>query len=136
MHINPLNDAENLRQQRNLTNSQKRNNLSTKEGVVVNSTVKEGLSEAKSNYMISDEISMPAQLYTDKKIVDKKLLPLSAIVLGVMSSIAILTGFVNHSAKIAKNLAKEKWLPALTRNVNINSEYSQVMYHMVQSLLH
>ena len=71
MHINPLNDAENLRQQRNLTNSQKRNNLSTKEGVVVNSTVKEGLSEAKSNYMISDEISMPAQLYTDKKIVDK-----------------------------------------------------------------
>ena len=73
MHINPLNDAENLRQQRNLTNSQKRNNLSTKEGVVVNSTVKEGLSEAKSNYMISDEISMPAQLYTDKKIVDKKL---------------------------------------------------------------
>ena len=133
MHINPLNDAENLRQQRNLTNSQKRNNLSTKEGVVVNSTVKEGLSEAKSNYMISDEISMPAQLYTDKKIVDKKLLPLSAIVLGVMSSIAILTGFVNHSAKIAKNLAKEKWLPALTRNVNINSEYSQVMYQMVQS---
>lgn len=50
-----------------------------------------------------------------------------------MSSIAILTGFVNHSAKIAKNLAKEKWLPALTRNVNINSEYSQVMYQMVQS---
>lgn len=71
MHINPLNDAENLRQQRNLTNSQKRNNLSTKEGVVVNSTVKEGLSEAKSNYMISDEISMPAQLYTDKKLLIK-----------------------------------------------------------------
>lgn len=133
MHINPLNDAENIRQQRNLTNSQKRNNISTKEGVVVNNNVKEGLSEAKSNYMISDEISMPEQLYSDKKIVDKKLLPLSAIALGVMSSIAILTGFVNHSAKIAKNLAKEKWLPALTRNVNINSEYSQVIYQMVQS---
>lgn len=133
MHINPLNDAENICQQRNLTNSQKRNNLSTKEGVVVNNNVKEGLSEAKSNYMISDEISMPEQLYSDKKIVDKKLLPLSAIALGVMSSIAILTGFVNHSAKIAKNLAKEKWLPALTRNVNINSEYSQVIYQMVQS---
>ena len=40
MHINPLNDAENRRQQRNLTNSQRKNSVSTKEGVLVNNLVK------------------------------------------------------------------------------------------------
>ena len=41
MHINPLNDAENRRQQRNLTNSQRKNSVSTKEGVLVNNLVKD-----------------------------------------------------------------------------------------------
>lgn len=41
MHINPLNDAENRRQQRNLTNSQRKNSVSTKEGVLVNNFVKD-----------------------------------------------------------------------------------------------
>ncbi len=136
MNAVQFNDKETVRQQRNLTNSQKRNNSYTKEGVVVNSFVKENevsLSNAKDMYIISNDASMPERLYTDDKIVDKKLLPLSAISLGVMTSIALLTGYVRHSAKVAKNLASEKWLPAVTRNVNLNDETHQVIYQMIQS---
>ena len=39
--INPLHDADNARQQRNMTNSQRRSNIMTKEGVVVNSFIKD-----------------------------------------------------------------------------------------------
>ncbi len=133
MHINPLNDAENLRQQRNLTTSQRRNNLTTKEGVLVNNFVKDGLCDTKNTYLISDRIDMPQELYTDSKIVDKKLLPLSAIALGVMSSIALVTGFARHSAKVAKDLPKEKWLPAVTRNVQLSKEMHQLVYQYVQN---
>ncbi len=60
MNINPLQDAENQRQHRNLTSLQKRNNLTTKEGVLVNTYVKENdLSRTKDTYLISDRISMP-----------------------------------------------------------------------------
>lgn len=140
MYMNPLNDSGNIREHRNLTNSQRKKNISTKEGVVVNSLVKENeniqdlnLSETKDSFVISDNVPLPKNLYEDSNIVDKKLLPLSGIALGVMSSLAIVTEFVKRSAKISKNLAKEKCLPPLTRNVNLNSEFSQVMYQMVQS---
>ncbi len=138
MHINPLNDTENIRQQRNLTTSQRRNNLSTKEGVLVNNFVKEkdkdiNLTDTKDTFVISENVPLPQDLYRDSRIVDKKLVPLSAIALGVMSSIAIITGFVNHSAKIAKNLSEEKWLPAVTRNVQLSNETFQVIYQMIQS---
>lgn len=135
MFVSPFYN-ENLIQHRNMTPSQRRNMGSTKEGVVVNSIVKENeinLSNAKDAYIISDDTSMPDSLYTDKKIVDKKLVPLSAIALGVMSSVAVLTAFVNHSAKVATNIAKEKWLPAVTRNVNLSKETYQVIYQMVQN---
>ncbi len=136
--IPPINDVEIKRQQRNLTNSQKKNITHTKEGVVVNSLIKDkeqdvNLSSSKDTYLISEKIAMPKELYQDNKIVDKKLLPLSAIALGVMSSVAVITGFVNRSAKVAQNLAKEKWLPAVTRNVNLSKETSQVIYQMIQS---
>lgn len=136
MIINPLHDAETLRQQKNLTNSQRKNNLTTKEGVLVNNLVKDKgctLDSTKDAYIISDKTSMPDALYQDGQIVDKKLLPLSAIVLGVMSTIAIITGFARHSTKIAKDLPKEKWLPAVTRNVQLSKETHQLIYQFVQN---
>ena len=135
MNINPFAN-EQLIQHRNMTQSQKRNINTTKEGVVVNSFVKDNevsLSNLKDTFIISDDTSMPSQLYKDNQIVDKKLLPLSTVALGVMGAIAGLTGFVRYSAKASKNLAKEKWLPAVTRNVNLSKETSQVIYQMVQS---
>ena len=136
MNINPLHDAETQRQHRNLTNSQRKNNLTTKEGVLVNNFVKDkdcNLTDTKDTYLISDKIAMPSQLYEDKKIIDKKLIPLSGIAIGVMASVAGLTGFVNRSAKVATDLAKEKWLPAVTRNVQLSNELHQIVYQIVQN---
>lgn len=136
MNINPLHDAEMARQQRNMTPSQKKNVNNTKEGVIVNNFVKEndtGLSNVKDTYIIGENITMPKQLYSDNQIIDKKLVPLSAIALGVMSSVALISAFISHSSKIATNLAKEKWLPAVTRNVQLSKETYQVIYQMVQN---
>lgn len=137
MHINPLNDTENIRQQRNLTNSQKRNVINTKEGVLVNNLVKEkdyNLNDTKDTFIISEDVPLPKDLYkNDNQIIDKRLVPLSAIALGVMSSVAILTKFMTHSAKISVGLAKEKWLPSVTRNVQLSNEMFQVIYQMVQN---
>lgn len=135
MNINPFVN-ETLIQHRNLTSSQRKNLNTTKEGVVVNSTIKENennLSGVKDSFLISEDAKLPSQLYSDNKIIDKKLLPLSAVALGVMSAIAGLTGFVRYSAKVSKNIAKEKWLPAVTRNVNLSKEHYQVIFQMVQS---
>lgn len=136
MNINPLNDAENIRQQRNLTTSQRKVNVTTKEGVLVNNLIKDretNLTETKDTYLISDKVSMPGALYQDTKKVDKKLVPLSGIALGVMSLFGLTTFFINKCAKIAKNLPEEKWLPALTRNVNLSKEPHQILYQMLQS---
>ncbi len=135
MNINPLNDAENARQFRNQTASQKKKSLSTKEGVLVNSNIKEenNLNSTRDSFIISDTVEMPSELYRNRNAVDKKLLPLSAIALGVMASITAVTWFVKRSAKIAKELTPEKWLPTLTRNVNLSEETSQVVYQMLQS---
>ena len=135
MNINPFVN-ETLIQHRNLTSSQRKNLNTTKEGVVVNSTIKENennLSGVRDSFLISEDASLPSQLYNDNQIVDKKLLPLSAVALGVMGAIAGLTGFVRYSAKVSKNIAKEKWLPAVTRNVNLSKEHYQVIFQMVQS---
>ena len=137
MNVNPLNDAELRRQQRNLTNSQRKNNINTKEGVLVNNLIKDKdcsqctLSNTKDTYIISDKVPMPNGLYNENKKLDKKLIPLSGIALGVMGSIALLSLFLNHSAKTAIGLAKEKWLPAVTRNVQLSNENFQVFYQMV-----
>lgn len=135
MNINPLNDSENIKQQRNRTPSQKKTVLSVKEGVLVNNNIKEdnNLNLSKDTYLISQPTKMPKQLYEDNKIVDKKLIPLSGVALGVMGAVSILTWFVKRSAKVAKELAPGKWLPAVTRNVNLNKETSQVIYQMIQS---
>ena len=94
MNVNLFQDNESIRQQRNLTNSQKRNVRTTKEGVIVNNFVKDGdlnLNSVKDTFLIPETSSMPEQIYTNQNIVDKKLLPLSGIALGVMGSIALLT---------------------------------------------
>lgn len=136
MNVVPFNDGELLRQQRNLTNSQRKNIKTTREGVLVNNLIKDkevNLNDTKDSYLISDEIALPSELYKDNKIVDKKLVPLSAIALGVMSAVAIVTGFARQSAKIAKNLPSEKWLPPVTRNVQLSKEMHQLVYQYIQN---
>lgn len=136
MNVVPFNDGELARQQRNLTNSQRKNIQTTREGVLVNNLIKDkevNLSDTKNSYLIADSVELPSELYKDNKIIDKKLVPLSAIALGVMSAVAIITGFARQSAKIAKNLPSEKWLPPVTRNVQLSKEMHQLVYQYIQN---
>ena len=136
MKINPFQDNETASKQNNFTKTQRKNIAQTKSGVIVNTFVNNdeiNLNSTKDSFLISDDTSMPQQIYEKPQIIDKKLVPLSIISLGVMGSIALLSTFVNHSAKVTKNLAKEKWLPAVTRNVNLSEESHQVIYQMVQN---
>ncbi|MBD5401431.1 hypothetical protein HDR58_01335 [bacterium] len=136
MNVVPFNDGELHRQQRNLTNSQRKNIQNTREGVLVNNLIKDkdiNFNDTKDSYLISDKISLPNELYQDNKIIDKKLVPLSAIALGIMSSVAILSGFASRSARIAKDLPREKWLPAVTRNVQLSKEMHQLVYQFIQN---
>ena len=75
--INPLHDADNARQQRNMTNSQRRSNMMTKEGVVVNSFIKDkenlSLADTYNNLIISDDLKMPSKLYESPKSKEKVL---------------------------------------------------------------
>ena len=137
MKINPLHDAESSRQQRNMTNSQRKANLTVKEGVVVNSFIKDnqelGLADVYNNLIISDEVKMPSRLYDKDKEKNKSLLPIAALSLGVMSTVALFSTFVKRNAKITTNLAKEKWLPTVTRNVQLSEETTQAIYQMIQN---
>ena len=135
--INPLHDADNTRQQRNMTITQKRANINTKEGVIVNSFIKDkenlDLSETYNNLIISDDAYMPSKLYEKGESEEKRLAPIMGLTLGIMSAIALLSFFVKRNAKIATNLAKEKWLPTVTRNVNLSEETTQAIYQMIQN---
>lgn len=137
MNVSPLHDAESARQQRNMTTSQKKANLSTKEGVVVNTYIKESqgpsMNDTYNSLVISDNIKLPQKIYENSKSKEKSLIPISGIALGVMSTVALISFFVKRNAKVATDLAKSKWLPSVTRNVNLSEETTQAVYQMVQN---
>ena len=69
MYMNPMSDPDILRQHRNLTTTQQKKNLSTREGVAVNNFVKENennsdlnLSETKDSFVLSGYLSIPVRL--------------------------------------------------------------------------
>lgn len=139
MTISPLHDAETLRQQKNLTNSQKRANLETREGVLVNNFIKDkdcsecalNLNDTIDTLVISKNTSMPIQIY-EKDNSKKRLLPISAMALSVMGVIAGLAGLVNHASKINLSMDALKRVPPTVRNVAINDETIQALYRIVE----
>ena len=138
MNVNQFRDGETLRQNRNLTPIQQKTNAYTKEGVIVNSFYKDPAKQTDfqdtcDTLIISDDTSLPKKLAEVETPVNKSLLPISGIVLGVMGSIAMLTGFVRRSAKINLNISPAKRLPATTRNVALNEETHQALYQMIQA---
>ena len=138
MNVNQFRDGETIRQNRNLTPIQQKTNAYTKEGVIVNSFYKDpskqtDFQDTCDTLIISDDTSLPKKLAEIETPVNKSLLPISAIVLGVMGSIALLTSFVRRSAKINLNIPSFKRLPATTRNVALNEETHQALYQMIQA---
>lgn len=133
MKTNPINDIEGKRQKRNLTDSQKKNADLTREGVVVNSLIKEnGIDEMYDTMVISDNARMPQKIYEQNTSKDKSLLPISIIATGVMATMALLSFVAKKSAKINLSIVPEKKLPTMTRNLAINEETHQAIYQMVQ----
>lgn len=137
MAISPLHDAETLRQQRNLTNSQRRSNMETREGVLVNSFIKDkdcpdcNLNETIDTLVISKNTQMPEKLYEQDK-AKKSLMPISALALGVMGVIAGVAALVHHTSKINLTMDNLKRVPPTVRNVAINSETIQALYRIVE----
>ncbi len=133
-------DAETLRQQRNLTRQQKKNNSDTKEGVLVNNFIKDGsnkielnLNDTRDSLVISDNVKMPERLNEQETSKEKSIVPISAAAIAVMGIIALFTAFVRRSAKINSNPAKLDKLPSTTRNVAINEETHQAIYRMIHN---
>lgn len=139
MPISPLHDAETLRQQRNLTRSQKRTSTETKEGVLVNNFIKDkdcsecavNLNDTMDTLVISNNSVMPEKLYEKDK-ARKSLVPISALALGVMGVIAGVAGLVHHASKINLTMEELKRVPPTVRNVAINSETTQALYRIVE----
>lgn len=134
--VNPINDTETKKQKRNLTDSQKKNAELTKEGVVVNSFVKDpknfNINDLYDSLVISDNVKMPEKLHENKNTEEKNILPISLIATGVMATVALISLLVRKSAKINLKLASEKKTDPLTRNVSITDEAIQGIYQMVQ----
>jgi len=125
-------DGETLRQQRNLTQNQKKNNVNTQEGVLINNYYKPDFTEISDTLIISDNVSLPETL-NEKPRKDKNLITLSAVSLGVMCVIAGFTHFISKNTKTIAQSDANKLLPTLTRNVAINEETHQAIYRMVHN---
>lgn len=137
--FNQFHDGETLRQQRNLTAPQKKNNSDTKEGVLVNNFIKDGntrelsLNDTRDLLVISDNVKMPGSLSEYETPKEKSILPISAAAVSVMGLIALFTAFVKHSAKLNSNPSRLDKLPSTTRNVAINEETHQAIYRMIHN---
>lgn len=77
MTISLPRDSETLRQQRNLTTTQKRANMETKEGVLVNNFIKDcpdckvNLEDTCDTLVISESSKMPSRLYEKNRSSEK-----------------------------------------------------------------
>ena len=76
---------------------------------------------------------MPNKLYEKNTSPQKSILPISALAVGVMGTIALLSRFIRHNTQINLKIPDEKRLPPTTRNVAINEETHQAIYQMIQS---
>ena len=130
-----------------MTNTQKRNDTYVKEGVIVNSFVKDPLlegvksvpvelsplNETCDTLVISSKIGMPQKLYEkdDKK--TNPLMPLCIATIGVMGLLGGFTAMMKKFSKGKLESSKEYLLPGITRNHCINDEVHQSIFSMIQS---
>lgn len=133
MKLHDFHDGETIRRQRNLTNNQKKNDLTTQEGVIVNNCCKPecNFNEICDTLIISNHTEAPIEL--KEKPQEKSLLPISGIALGVMSAITGLTYFISRNTKALAKTDKKQVLPTLTRHVALNEETHQAIYRMVRN---
>lgn len=123
---------------RNLTESQRKNETLTQEGVVVNSFIKDNkdinMNDVYDSMVISNNVKMPQKLYEAKEAKEVNLLPLSLISLGVMSAMTLVAFFIKKNARVNAEMSDmAKKLTPMQRNLAVNEETHQALYQMVQS---
>lgn len=136
MKINRIQDTEMIRQQKNLTSSQKRADTETREGVIMNNFIKDcnglNLNDTMDLLVISNNTSMPEKLYEKNTRSGKNLLPISAISFGVMGVVTGLTALIRYSSKVNLNINALKRIPPTVRNVALNDETIQALYRIIE----
>lgn len=140
--IKPYQDMETQRQYRNHTQTQKKNISEMKEGVVVNSLIKDnkesvGLTNIYDNLIIPDTTKKPDVFekidnkYSYKEN-NKSLAPLLATTTGLFGILAGTMLLISKAAKHKAVLPEWKTLPEIPKNVAINSEPHFVTYLMLR----
>lgn len=131
------NDSESRRLQRNMTDTQRRNSSSTKEGKIVNAFVKDpllSLDETLDTLVISDnKIELPEKVFENEDKKNTALLPVCAATTGAMALLGGFTYMVRSFSKNKLESTKEYLLPGITRNHCINNEIHQSIFSMIQS---
>lgn len=130
-------DIESTRHQRNMTKTQKRNDSNIKEGVIVNSFVKDpllSLDETCDTLIISNtNIDLPQKVYEKETKQREPLIPLCIATVGVMALLGGFTAMMKKFSKGKLESTKEYLLPGMTRNHCINDEIHQSIFSMIQS---
>lgn len=130
-------DLDSTRHQKNMTQTQKKNDYFVKEGVIVNSYVKDpmlSLDETYDALVISkNKVELPEKLKENDKKGVSILYPLCAMTVGVMGLIGGFTAMMKKFSKGKLESSKEYLLPGITRNHCINNEVHQSIFSMIQS---
>ena len=133
-------DLDSARHRKNMTNTQKKNDTYVKEGVIVNSYVKEplmlypSLDETYDSLVISKKkIDMPQKLYQKEQNKINPLYPICAVTAGSMGVLAGFTLMMKRFSKGKLESSREFLLPGITRNHCINDEIHQSIFSMIQS---
>ena len=130
-------DLDSQRQQKNMTNTQKRNNYFVKEGTIVNSYVKDpnlSLDETYDSLVISKtKVDLPKKLREKETKSVNPIYPICGITIGVMGLLGGFTAMMKKFSKGKLESSKEYLLPGITRNHCINDEIHQSIFSMIQS---
>ena len=125
-------DLESARHQKNMTDTQKRNDTYIKEGIIVNSYVKDPLLEGPKASIL-DETCDTLVVYEKEAKKTNPLLPLCCATIGVMGLLGGFTAMMKKFSKGKLESSKEYLLPGITRNHCINDEIHQSIFSMIQS---
>ena len=130
-------DLESSRHQKNMTNTQKRNDTYIKEGVIVNSYIKDpllSLDETCDTLVISNtNIDLPQKIFEKENNKSNPLIPICLTTVGVMALLGGFTAMMKKFSKGKLESTKEYLLPGITRNHCINNEIHQSIFSMIQS---
>ena len=130
-------DLESTRHQKNMTKTQKRNDYFVKEGIIINSYVKDpnlSLDETYDSLVISkNQIALPQKLKEKENHSINPIYPICGITIGVMGLLGGFTAMMKKFSKGKLESSKEYLLPGITRNHCINDEIHQSIFSMIQS---